>query len=320
MINALLDKFRPIARSIKYGRLHRRAQTDATKLNVPPLNPPVSFIFGCGRSGTTILGKLLAEHKEVFYLFEPYHIWRAIHPATDMIQLYGDNGGDTHCILGSEYVTEFEIQKFNACMQCELERNGASKKHLIEKTPINAMRIPLLSALSPKSPMLHLVRNGVDVIRSIERLSISNSYQMRGKGNWNQWWGRDHCKWKALAADAELLHLYSGEIQLLKSDTEMGALEWLVSLHEINRCRNELGSRLLEVQYNKLTEDPQGELTKICNHFGIKPDIKWLEYCDNQLDSARINRGSQIVLPPEMCKAFNGFQEKYGFEGRATTA
>ena len=61
MINALLDKFRPIARSIKYGRLHRRAQTDATKLNVPPLNPPVSFIFGCGRSGTTILGKLLAD-------------------------------------------------------------------------------------------------------------------------------------------------------------------------------------------------------------------------------------------------------------------
>jgi hypothetical protein len=320
MINALLDKFRPIARSIKYGRLLRRAQSNAAKLNVPPLIPPVSFIFGCGRSGTTILGKLLAENKDVLYLFEPYHMWRAIQPATDMIQLYGDNDEDTHCILGSEYITEIEIQRFNACMQGELDRCGVLHKRIIEKTPINAMRIPFLNSLSPESPMLHLVRNGVDVVRSIERLSSTNSYQMSGKGNWNQWWGRDHCKWKALASDAEKLNLYPGEIPLLKSDTEMGALEWLVSLDEIERSRNEIGRRLLEVKYNDLTEDPPNELTKICTHFSIEPESKWLEYCRNQLDSARQNQGAPIVLPPKMCKAFNAFQEQYGFEGLATTA
>jgi len=320
MINALLEKFRPIARSIKYGRLLRRAQSDATKLNIPTISPPVSFIFGCGRSGTTILGKLLSEHKEVLYLFEPYHMWRAIQPATDMIQLYGDNGGNTHCVLGSDYISKIEIQRFNACMQSELDRCREPRERIIEKTPINAMRIPFLNSLSPQSPMLHLVRNGIDVIRSIERLSSTNSYQMSGKGNWNQWWGRDHCKWKALAKDAETLDLFSGEIPLLQSETEMGALEWLASLHEIERYRNELGSRLLEVKYNTLTEDPQRELTKICTHFNIEPEPEWLRYCGNQLDSARKNQGAPIVLPPEMCEAFNAFQEQFGFEGRATTA
>lgn len=320
MINALLEKFRPIARSIKYGRLLRRAQSDAAKINIPAINPPVSFIFGCGRSGTTILGKLLAEHKEVLYLFEPYHMWRAIQPATDMIQLYGGNGGNSHCVLGSDYITEIEIQRFNACMQSELDRCGAPHKCIIEKTPINAMRIPFLNSLSPESPMLHLVRNGIDVIRSIERLSSTNLYQMSGKGNWNQWWGRDHCKWKTLASDAETLDLFSGEIPLLKSEIEMGALEWLLSLHEIERFRNELGSRLLEVKYRTLTEDPQRELAKICAHFSIEPEPEWLRYCGNQLDSARKNQGTPIVLPPEMCKAFNAFQEQYGFEGHATTA
>ena len=320
MINALLQKIRPIARSIKYGRLLRRAQSDSTKLNVPAISPPISFVFGCGRSGTTILGKLLASHDEVFYLFEPYHIWTAILPATDMIQLFGNNDQEAHCIIGSEHISETEIQRFNSCMQSELHRSGKPGQRIIEKTPINAMRIPLLNKLSPQSPLLHLVRNGIDVVRSIERLASSNKYQLSGKGEWNQWWGRDHCKWKSLASDAESQGVYHGEIQQLKSNAEMGALEWLISLGEVDAHREELGENLLEICYNNLTEDPRVQLTKICKHFGIDPNTTWLDSCCEQLDSARKNQGEQLVLPPNMCKSFNKFQEQYGFEGRAITA
>ena len=320
MINALLQKIRPFARSIKYGRLLRRAQSDATKLDIPSISPPVSFIFGCGRSGTTILGKLLASHDEVFYLFEPYHIWTAILPATDMIQLFGTHDCETHCIMGSEYITETIIQRFNSCIQCELQRSGKSGQRIIEKTPINAMRIPLLNKLSPQSPVLHLVRNGIDVVRSIDRLASSNRYQMSGKGDWNQWWGRDHCKWKSLASDAESQGVFQGEIQQLKSNAKMGALEWLISLGEVDAHREELGGNLLEICYNTLTEDPKEQLKKICNHFGIEPNSSWLDYCCEQLDSARKNQGEQLVLPPSMCKSFNKFQEQYGFEGRAITS
>ncbi len=317
MINTLLEKIRPIARSIKYGRLLRRAQSDASmQSNLIP-NPPVSFILGCGRSGTTILGKLLATHTEVLYLFEPYHVWRAIQPATDMIQLYGEY--DAHCVMGEEFVTNNEVKRFNACMLAELKRSRKKSPRLIEKTPINAMRISFLESISPSSPMLHLVRNGTDVVRSIERLSSTNTYQLSGKGDWNQWWGRDHCKWKALAKDAIANNYFPGEIELLKTNIEMGALEWLVSIGEIQARREVLGDQLLEVSYNELTKEPQRILKSICDHFDITTEQHWLDKCCNQLDKARKNQGEPIVLPPKMCETYNKYQEEYGFEGRAIT-
>ena len=317
MINALLQKIRPFARSIKYGRLLRRAQADSNTQDVIAVRPPVSFIFGCGRSGTTILGKLLAVHDEVHYLFEPYHIWRAIVPATDMIQLFGKSDTGTHCLMGDEFISENEVRRFNACMYGELQRSGKSQPKLIEKTPINAMRISMLSAISPQSQMLHLVRNGIDVVRSIERLSSSNTYQLSGKRDWTHWWGREHCKWNALVADASAKGLFLDEIQELSTNIEMGALEWLLSIGEVNTHRKSLGEKLLEVCYNKMTQDPRDELTAICNHFGIDPTESWLGYCCEQLDSALKNQGEDVVLPPKMFEVFNTYQEQYGFEGRA---
>jgi len=315
MINVILDKIRPFARSIKYGRLLKRAQTDASKQGIPPLSPPVSFILGCGRSGTTILGKLLGSHDEVCYLFEPYHMWRAILPATDMIQLYGDN--EARCKIDGDLITETEIQRFNACIHQELNRRGKNSRRVLEKTPINAMRIPMLNTLSPKSQVLHLVRNGVDVVRSIDRLASTNTYQMSGRGNWNQWWGRNNSKWTALASDADTM--YPDEIDLLETDAQKGALEWLVSLQEIQGHKDVLGDRLLEIQYDDLTDDPRSQLIKICNHFGISATETWLDFCCNELDAARKNTGETLTLPPKMCAAFNEFQEEYGFEGRAET-
>jgi hypothetical protein len=221
--------------------------------------------------------------------------------------------------MGKEFATELEIQRFNACMFAECNRSRKTSPKVIEKTPINAMRIAFLSKISPQSPILHLVRNGIDVVRSIERLSSTNTYQMSGKGDWNQWWGRDNCKWKVLAQDAIRHGYFADEVASLQTNIQMGALEWLVTLGEIQSNRNHLGEKLLEVSYGDLTESPNTQLTAICNHFGITPEKSWLEHCCSQLDSARKNLGEPIVLPPQMCDAFNHFQEEYGFDGRAIT-
>ena len=317
MFDKLLETVRPLARTIKYGRLLRRAKIDANHQENLSLEQPVSFILGCGRSGTTILGKLLALHSDACYLFEPYHTWRAILPSTDMISLYGEVKGGSHCIIGAEGVTENVMQRFNACMRRESMRSGKSSLVLIEKTPINAMRIPMLSALSPHSPILHLVRNGIDVVRSIDRLASTNSYKMMGKGDWNQWWGRDHCKWKSLASDSIGHGYFSDEIEQLSTNIEMGALEWLVSLKEIEKNRISLGDRLLEVAYGDLTRSPEKELTKICEHLTITPYSTWLQKSCSKLDSARKNTGDPLILPIKMCEAFNSFQEQYKFDGQA---
>ena len=199
-------------------------------------------------------------------------------------------------------------------MHAELRRCGSNSKRLLEKTPINAMRIPMLNALSPSSPILHLVRNGIDVVRSIERLSKTNTYQLGGSGQWNQWWGRDNCKWEALANDARAQGWFKNEIDLLQSNAQMGALEWVISLQEINVQRTKLGNRLLEVSYKNLTKEPKTQLQMICEHFALEPTPEWLDLCCNQLDSERKNSGKPIALPPKLCAAFNNLQNQYGFD------
>jgi len=316
MLDLLLRTIKPWARSLKYNRLLRRAKSDAANVQATPLAKPVGFIFGCGRSGTTVLGKLLNVHPNVHYLREPYHIWRAIDPSTDMVQLFGDANVHPRCMMSSEFATTDAIQKFNACMQAEQNRGGLTKQ-VIEKTPIQAMRIGFINGCSPNSPLLHMVRNGLDVVRSIDGLAKDTAFGTAGKGTWNRWWGRDSCKMYALARDAIASNWYSEEIPALKSDLEMGALEWLLSLGEIEKNAKMLSPRLLEVKYCELTHDPYGTLTKICDHFRIEPTKKWLSHGCNTLEPARKNDGDPLVLPPAMCAAFNAFQAKYDFDGQA---
>jgi len=121
----------------------------------------------------------------------------------------------------------------------------------------------------------------------------------------------------ALVADASAKGLFLDENQELSTNKEMVALKWFLRIGEVNTHRKPLGEKLLEVCNNKLTQDPRGGLTAICNHFGIDPKESWLEYCCEQLDSALKNQGEGVVLPPKMCEIYNTYQEQYGFEGRA---
>ena len=59
-----VQKLLPYARYIKYMRNLKRSKRDAGNPNGgTPLIHPVSFVVGCGRSGTTITGKLLTQHR-----------------------------------------------------------------------------------------------------------------------------------------------------------------------------------------------------------------------------------------------------------------
>jgi hypothetical protein len=175
----------------------------------------------------------------------------------------------------------------------------------------------MINSFSPQSPILHLVRNGIDVVRSIDRLARTNTYRLGGKGDWNQWWGRDNCKWTALSNDAISAGWFADEVPLIDTNQQMGALEWLISLGEIQKHRDTLADRLIEISYTDLTKDPSTHLQRICNHFELDPEQSWLDESSKQVDSARKNSGDPLVLPPKMCEAFNDFQEQYSFDGRA---
>ena len=88
----VLERMKPLGRTplgrtmffaarIGWARVLARVQMESELGRPAPI-----FIIGCGRSGTTLLGKMFDAHPAVRYLYEPYHLWAAIEPATDFLQ------------------------------------------------------------------------------------------------------------------------------------------------------------------------------------------------------------------------------------------
>ncbi len=313
----LLRPIKPFARSIKWGHLLRRAQKDAGGRDDSNL-PNTCFILGCGRSGTTVLGRLIATHPEVYYLREPYYLWRAVDPQTDMIGFYGDAGGPPRCTFFVADATNEKTSRFRRCMAAEFRR-GHQPEVLVEKTPINSWRIEYLNALAPDAKFVHIVRNGINVVRSISRLAVNNDYKIAWKGQWNQWWGRDNCKWQAMVRDARAQGWFESSLNDIQNDIERGALEWIVSLQEANRMRTALGDRMLEFRYEDFATSPKETLTKIAQHLGIQAPENWLDAAACEVSAPRTNSGTPMTLPTELGNAFNELQKQYGYEDRCLT-
>jgi CelD/BcsL family acetyltransferase involved in cellulose biosynthesis len=302
---------RPLIRTAYYRsrvtlpRARARLRARGTTHGQPPI-----YIIGCGRSGTTLLGDLFSRHPEVTYLHEPYYLWAAVDPVTDALQLY--TRGPHHCLLDGSFVTAAARERFRQLLA------APAGTRLVEKSPINSLRMGYLEGLVPDPWFVHIIRDGVDVIRSIEKVATVTR-RMAFRQPLNDWWGVGDAKWASLARDGHSAGYYPDEVTQLATDCERGAYEWLVSLGEVDACRTELGSRLIELRYADLTERPEEVLRAICAPMGLSCPAGWLQDAVAEVEPARRSDGEPVALPPGMCADFNRYQERFGFRGRAVT-
>jgi hypothetical protein len=309
-----MEFHKPLGRALKYTVLKRLAERRAGyAIESANTGLPAAFVIGCGRSGTTILGEVLDQHPAVYYFFEPYHLWATIDPISDVTNLYGV--GACKFIMDQDDCTAESRRRFSLLFQEPGMRAGAEL--VVEKTPFNACRIGYLESIKPQSRFIHIVRDGIDVARSISRLSTDDSYKIAGKPGRSRWWGRNECKWDALSTDGMDAGYFPDEVSQLRDYQAKGAYEWLVSLAEVDRWRDHLGDRLLEITYDELTATPRRTMAEICDFLGISKQQAWLEECVRKIDQTRHNGGETLVLPPGMCEEFNQRQISYGFKGRA---
>ncbi len=312
---SIWDRLKPPFRAFKYGWLRWSAEQRAYRSGdrKQTASKPVAFIISCGRSGTTILGQVFARHPEVNYLFEPHHLWAAIDQRTDVLNLF--HRVDACLFMDASHYSEQSQLRFNRLIRAG---HGSSRAKLVlEKAPLHAFRIGYLEALAPSCKFVHLVRDGVDVCRSINRLATSNCYKIAGKPALNQWWGIDYAKWRALKRDGTAAGYYANEVHYMEDHLSKGAYEWLVTLGEIERWREALGENLKELTYDALTTAPKSTLKGVCEFFEIDSPQPWLDEAVSEIGFPRHNKGAAVRLPPAMCEEFNRYQERYGFPNRA---
>ncbi|HWA61765.1 MAG TPA: sulfotransferase [Caulobacteraceae bacterium] len=120
------------------------------------------FLLGFARTGTTLLEQVLASHPDVRSLEER----PALDPASGRF-LEGGDGLDRLATLSGEEL-EAERQTYWAGVAHYLDED-LSEKILIDKQPLNTVRLPLIARLFPDAKILFAVRDPRDVVLSAFR-------------------------------------------------------------------------------------------------------------------------------------------------------
>jgi hypothetical protein len=246
---------------------------------------PVAFIVGAGRSGTTLLYKLLCLHPEVAYIsnYENRLGWlpggiaaRSVNWQMEhKLRAWFNQGGNAYFtsrpLLKKAFPTPHEGESvFKACgvplypsrgelpddetarrlrARFDRIRRRAGARTFLSKRTANNRRIQYLSAIFPDARFVHLVRDGREVARSLAAVS---------------WWDRHRVWWDGRTA-IEMEN--AGEDRL-----SICARNWVREFEEVRaQLASVDSSQILELRYEELLQDPVLHLEKVLQFLGVEP-------------------------------------------------
>jgi hypothetical protein len=239
------------------------------------------FVLGTGRSGTTILGKVLSMHPYVLFLNEPKALWHVIYPHEDVIGSYSREFAQYR--LDEKDVTPAVMQTAHRLYGYCLALTGSQR--ILDKYPEMIFRVPFIQSIFPDAKFIFLVRNGWDTIHSISNWSQHEGEQARVESH--DWWGVDRRKWNILVRDIvaedDKLSEKKNEIIHFKNQQDMAAVEWMVTLREGQKLLDSSSYQVHQTKYENLVNDPEKILKNLLMFCELPEDDKFIAYAKRTL-------------------------------------
>lgn len=232
------------------------------------------FIIGSGRSGSTILYRLLAVHPEVCWIsrltdrFPSVPRLAATHRVLDA-PVVGRWLKRRILRRGASWLTPFEgVETFERYVGLRSERRSTEadydagvharmdrvlggiaaatrRRRFVCKRTANTQRIRLLERMYPQALFLHLIRDGRAVAHSLTRVPWWDDVDV--------WWlGQRPPEWRAAG----------------RSDVELTALHWRHDTEEALAAAARLGERYREIRYEDLVRDTHAVLASVFEFAG----------------------------------------------------
>lgn len=229
------------------------------------------FIIGTGRSGTTVLGKVLSMHRDVGFLNEPKLIWSQICADEDLIGSYSRSAPRVR--LSAEDATPKKSGIMRAVAGAFLALSGASR--MVDKYPELIFRTPFVMAIYPDAKFIFMSRSGWDTAASIEAWSARLGKTRHGEVH--DWWGANDRKWLAIAEELVPEHddlaPYANEIRRISEHRLRAAIEWVLCMREGFALQSQFPpEKFLHVSYESLCADPGQEINRIAQFAGLCDD------------------------------------------------
>lgn len=258
------------------------------------------ILIGAGRSGTKIIRDVLGSHASIDTVpFDVNYIWRI-----GLLSAEDD-------MLRPEQLTP----KNRGRIIEQLSRQSKGQPFLLEKTVSNCLRIPYILKVFPDAKFIHLIRDGRDVIESVQRqwgearelsyafkklktfpLKYAGAYLLEYGLNWMRFGlgqkGADDYIWGVK---------YPGYIEDLKNKTilEVCAHQWRICLvNSLTQLALLPHDKVLEVRYEDLVKNPETQLADIGSFIGIQKS----KFKHTRLTSNNIGKYKKAFSPDDIAR------------------